>query len=85
MQVDGHHQLATQLLVDQVEHLAARINNLQQRVVHFAVDFAAVPLFQLRNEIVALEQGITLLVDLKLLKTQVGDAGGHILQLVGRR
>ncbi len=51
--------------------------------MHLVVYLAGVPLLQLADEGVALEQGIALLVNLKLLKTQVGDAVGHILQLVG--
>ena len=85
MQVDSHHQLGAQLFVDQIQHFAARIDNLQQRVVHFAIHFAAMPFLQFGDEFIALEQGITLLVNLKLFESQVGDAGGHILQFIRRR
>ena len=47
--------------------------------------FIAVTFFQFGDERIALEQRITLLVDLKLFKTQIGNTVGHILQLVRRR
>ena len=47
--------------------------------------FIAVPFFQFGDERIALEQRITLLVDLKLFKTQIGNTVGHIFQLVRRR
>ena len=42
-------------------------------------------LFQLGDKIIALEQSVALLVNLELLEAQIGDAGGHILQLIRGR
>jgi hypothetical protein len=44
-----------------------------------------VPFFQFGDERIALEQRIALLVDLKLFETQIGNAVGHIFQLVRGR
>ena len=85
LQVNGHHQLITQLFVHLVQQLAAHIHHLQQRVVDLSIDLAFVPLFQLRHKGIALEQGVALLVDLKLLQAQIRNAVGHVLQLIGGR
>ncbi|MNI40349.1 hypothetical protein D3C73_945690 [compost metagenome] len=53
--------------------------------MNFAVHFIAVPFFQFGNEGIILEQRITLLVNFKLLQTQIGNAVSHISKLVCRR
>ncbi len=83
LQVNGHHQLITQLFIQLIEQLAAHVYHLQQRIVDFSVDVAAVPLFHFGDEGIALEQGIALLVNLELFETQIRNAVGHVLQFIG--
>ena len=85
LQVDGHHQLVPQLFIELVKQLATHVDHFQQRGVHFIGYFSAVPLFQLSDIGIALEQGVALLVNFKLFKPQVGNAISHILQLIRRR
>ncbi|MNS86781.1 hypothetical protein D3C72_1206960 [compost metagenome] len=51
--------------------------------MHFVVHFAGMALFHFGDKRIALEKRITLLVDFKLLQTQIRDAVGHVFQLVG--
>ena len=51
----------------------------------FRINFVAVPFFQFGDKRIVLEQRITLLVDLELLQTQIGDPVGHIGKLICRR
>jgi len=85
LQVNRHHQLITQLLIQLIEQFPTHIHHLHQRIVDFIVHLALMPLFQFGDKRIALEQGIALLVYLKLLKTQIRDAVGHIFQLICRR
>ena len=45
------------------------IDDLEQRVVHFRVHVAGMPLFNFGDKGIALEKGIALLVDVKLFQT----------------
>ncbi|MNB99598.1 hypothetical protein D3C75_468870 [compost metagenome] len=85
LQVDGHHQLVAELFVQLIQQLTTHIHHLQQRLVDFIIHIAGVPFFYFGDKGIALEHLVALLVDLKLFKTQVRDAVGHILQLIGRR
>ena len=85
LQVNRHHQLVTQLLIQLIQQLPAHIHDLQQGIMDFTVDFVAVPFFQFGDKRIILEQGVTLLVDLELLQTQIGDSVGHIGKLICRR
>ncbi len=69
LQINGHHQLVTQLFIELVQQLATHIHDLEQRVVHFRVHVAGMPLFNFGDKGIALKKGIALLVDVKLLQT----------------
>ncbi len=77
--------MRAELFVELVKQLAAHINHLKQCVVNFRVHVTGVALFQPGDKGIALEKRVALLVDVKLLQTQIRDAVGHVLQFIGGR
>ena len=85
LQVNGHHQLITQLLIQLIQQFPAHINHLQQRIMHFVINLVSVPFFQFGHKGIVLEQSVTLLVNFKLLQTQIRNPVGHIDKFICRR
>ncbi|MNJ72233.1 hypothetical protein D3C77_688600 [compost metagenome] len=68
LQVDSQRQLVIELFIQLIEQLTAHIDNFIQRIKHVTASLFLTVRHQFVDEVIALEQLIALLVDLKLLQ-----------------